>query len=187
MPLCERVKTYKVGYWNTGSTSTTHGTAHLHGNVAHGDFTTHHSGSNSIPMIKRRITRTIHCFNEPKRYSNYYDARYLANSISNKYGMAQPLSSVVNQKYLVGEWDLIFGNETIEFFKDGTLKSIVKGELHGTGTYSFNGKNHLQLVVNFINPESTVSITFTVLTLVHDRLSLVSKPNGEFLEYMKAK
>ena len=52
---------------------------------------------------------------------------------------------------------------------------------------TINGKDRLQLMIDFINPERAASADFTVVTLVYDRLSLIDKSSGGFIEYMRAK
>ena len=87
------------------------------------------------------------------------------------------------QKSILGKWQEVDSNETIEFIKGGTVV-LLKGDMSASGTYEFIDKNRIKVTIGglfvLIGPQvCTVSVTGNHLLLV--------MPDGEKTTYRRVR
>jgi hypothetical protein len=88
--IVQAEKDSKVSAYTTPSTSYTTGSAYGTGNYAYGNATTTTYGGHTYFISKPGVINTILCFSEKPDVSGLvYDARFVAKSIRDKYGMSK--------------------------------------------------------------------------------------------------
>ena len=76
------------GTFTTPLQANTTGSASVYGNTAYGSSTTTFTGGQTFAIVKPSTTNTIMCFKERPQVDGFvYDARFIYNSLGQKYGL----------------------------------------------------------------------------------------------------
>jgi len=84
---------------------------------------------------------------------------------------------------IVGKWNEIDGNETMEFFKDGTV-SVNSGYVNTSGSYSLVDNDRIKLTFNGL---FALAGPVVADISVHGDEMAITMPNGKTSKYKRAK